>query len=592
MPTTTLATLNLNWNQLKTVSAPAKSANPVLRLEFTSGAIYWLKVAPGGARVAFAEKTMNRAGFKSVGSHLLQPSELGSLASSGRATGAEVASKLAEMQRRLATGQDLILSSHVGGDGTYESKVLGDFFSRPGSDDEKDALFRTLGHQHAQLMQSDKAKRDLARMVAVDLLLGNVDRISKKGGEYGEAHFHMGNFIYDAASTGFLPIDNDMVSPSLHHMPQIRYKDETGKRQARNPTKADLYRTAILGGSLLANDDLWATEDQADMASMLGSNAEQVIFDIISGKWGKLKLLDDADEKVLRTVAASLVSMVREEVRSLVKEVKTGANDDDGLLKTLKACENVEGMNYSVFKVRSRFAHLMTLADQPPSSKDTVEHALSYGMYRDWKEDFLKLVARPVPDYPVPYVQVTKFGKSDKAMRVANTVLGKVHILSLDKNEQQAKAIAKTLKKAVRDKKRRLDYEALKTEYEKSLKGVTDSDNRIIKAKLLVIGVLVNAELAQLRTMLEEMTTAHPHQQVVAKLYAKAFAKQDAKMDAVLSAYETIVASLKRQLVGPDKLLGNDDLALIGVGGTHTSLETLCRDCRTKYGMLKAMATG
>lgn len=583
----TLASLRLSWSNLQSVSAPSASANPVLRLKFNDNSVYWLKVAAGGQRIAFAETVMNRVGFNTVGSELLVPSEIDGLARFGVPLLYQPILK--KMREELAKGKDLIFSRHVGGDGTYESKVY------QGAADIAEPTaqeFKQAGSRHVQIMQGDRAQSDLARMIAVDLLLGNYDRaaISKKldSGTRND-HFHLGNFIYDAASQGFLPIDNDTVAPSLKHMKNVVEKDSTGKKTSRKPTKEDLYRTAILGGALLCEEDVFAKPDQADLGAVLGIEAEQTIYQIMASNWGFKKTFDQQEELDLKAAARNMVPKVRAEMRNLIHELKApGPNGQLGLFKTLKAYENVEGMDYTTFKVKSRFAELMSAANQPPSVDSGVKYAVSYGLYRDWKEEFLRVVNHPVPTYAVPFVRVAKLTSEDKAKRSFNTAATSLGILSGDKSETKAKELAGKIKKNVRAEKS--SYNDLKTLYETRLKNTTDSDNRIVKAKLLMIGVLVKAELHNLLTMLTELTVPQPNQKLVARFYAKAFAKHSIKLAAVVDAYEVVVANLKRQVNSPEqKMLKSADFTIIGVGPSEKTLEKLCNDCRIQLGVLKAL---
>jgi hypothetical protein len=135
----------------------------------------------------------------------------------------------------------------------------------------------------------------------------------------------------------------------------------------------------------------------------------------------------------------------------------------------------------------------------------------------------------------------------------------------------------------------------LKTLYETRFKASQDTDNRIIKAKLLLIAVLVKAELTQLCVSFDQMIAAHTHQKVVANLYAKAIRKHEHKATSIFDAYDRILAELKRQVMPPgmkpeERILKPTDLALIGVGDGQNALEQLCRECRAKFGMLKSGA--
>ena len=261
----------VNWSELTAVSRPGASANPVLKLTF-GATIFWLKAAPGGQRIAFAGTVMQRVGFRRAGAEVLTHDELERLALFPQAQFPAVKEVIDLMRERLRRGEDLVLLEHVGGDGTYEENVYGkDFDFDNATPEARNAAIR----KHIELIQSPRAQEDLARMIAADLLLGNFDRAAisnDSGGDSRDTHFHMGNFIYDAATQGFLPIDNDMVAPSLEHIPRI-YQGTGKERKAVAATKLDLYRTAILGGGLLSDGDVFAKPQQADISALLGPNA-------------------------------------------------------------------------------------------------------------------------------------------------------------------------------------------------------------------------------------------------------------------------------------------------------------------------------
>ncbi|NSX16302.1 hypothetical protein [Cupriavidus taiwanensis] len=552
------------------------TANPVIQMTLNGGGTAWLKAAPGGARIVFAGKVMERVGFENQGVLLVARQDASGVLDALDARFPAARGVLAQMRARVGQGDDLVVLQHVGGNGTYQEHV----------DKERGKKFGKASLD-AKVLGHETVRRDFARMLAADLLLGNFDRISLRPGR-GQTEYmmHTGNFVYDAAAQRFLPIDNDVVSPSLKHLGSA-----PGQLGAR-PTREDLYRTAILGGELLGAGTGWNIAEkqifpapyQPSMSELLGTELEARIAQIllehaVSSGGVSLEEVSGDYADTFRDLATDIAPQVRETMRQLVQELKSPTGTSESLLKTLKACQNVEGMDYSVFKVKSRFAQLMTM-EEPPDTASGLANALAYGAYRDWKEALLALAARPAPDYPMPVVHVTQHDKTTKAKRFANTVLTKVKVVSEDKAEDSARALAKTMKSDLRKGRYdRSQYDTLRTAY-LALRGRGSFDNRVVKATLLSIGVLVKYELTELSELFASIN-ARKRDDVVAGLYAKALAKIGFQIGQRLMAYDTIVVGLKRQ-AQREGGLEDADLKVTGLGHGN-ELETLLQLCKEGY---------
>lgn len=573
---------NFDWADVTALKPRGEqTANPVIQVTLQGGGTAWLKAAPGGARIAFAGKVMERVGFENQGVFLVARQEAATVLDDlGRrfpaANGA-----LGVMRGRVGQGEDLLVLQHVGGNGTYQEHV----------DKVRDIKFGKAALDSV-VLSFGSVRSDFARMLAADLLLGNFDRISMRPGKGGYTEFmmHTGNFVYDAAAHRFLPIDNDVVSPSLKHLGSV-----PGMGPRATPTREDLYRTAILGGELMGEGTGWNIQQQKifpapfqpSMSELLGDELEQRIAEILSEhavSSGGQSREDVAATfgNLFKVLAADIAPMVRETMRQLVQELKSPTGTSESLLKTLKACQTVEGMDYSVFKVKSRFAQLMTMSETRDAAA-SLGHALAYGAYRDWKEALIELAARPAPDYPMPLVQVSQHDKTTKAKRFANTLLTTVGVVDKDKAEEKARALANTMKEDLRKGRYARDqYEALKTEYLK-LRGLGSVDNRAIKATLLSIGVLVKHELTELAELFDSIN-ARKRDDVVAVLYAKALAKTAPQIGQHLQHYEAIINNLRQRALGGSGL-EKDDLKVMGLW-VDGELRDLLRQCQQGHSAL------
>lgn len=593
-----------DWNNLKAVEAPGASANPVLKLTFHNGDIYWLKAAPGGERVIFSDHVMNRMGFDSVKSSLIAVHEFQQFKKiGGRLAIGRAVDVVQEIEKQLQTGISLIMSADVGGHGTYDSILEGNLNQeKKGAD-----YYREAVKKHLKVMSSLQAQQDLSRMIAVDAILGNFDRASiYSNGASG--HFHTGNFIYNAVSNGFLPIDNDMVSPSLLHIRE----DEHSKKK---PTKADLYRAAIYGGVLLGgfeppeyDDDgnvvsekkqVFANANQANMYLLLNESLVVRVLKIIQNPWGGSwdpeKMLSIVDKAKFSQIAQNMAEMVRQAVRDLVDEMKTGTakSGEEGLLKTLKALQSVEGMDYSVLKVRSKFAELMTLADQPPSQDEAEKYALSYGKYRDWKEDLQVILSLPGAVYKFPDAHL--HGMKNKVLGQFNKVIGGQNLNNINTVVESAKKMAKEFSNPLPIVDLSEKYKKLRASYIAHISSGDDSDRNILKAKIILIPVLVRCELLQMRDCFQQLhqeSIAVSSQggsgidQMVARVYARAFYKREATMHKILNFYRLLLEQIKKtiQAVGS---ISAEDMKLIGIGGHHEELLSVYRDCNRIFNCMK-----
>lgn len=523
-----------DWLDIKSAAPPGKSANPVLRLKF-DGLVLWLKVSKGGERVAFAGTVMARAGFGGSGTRILRDAELGLafqvLGKIGE-TNVSVKNVLERMDEELRNGGDAILLEDVVGSGDYRS-----YIEKEGGG----ALSMSTGWAtHAAVVNMESTQRDLARMMAADMILGNYDRMAVNTAD-GTNQFNAANFIYNAATGNFLPIDNDTVAPSLKH---VRTR---GNALA---TQEDLYRVAIHGGILADDDCVFPQAEQGSLDVMLGAEAnvylERCLKNFYRGGYSA------EDEAIFKTAAARIAPMVKEELRQLLRETKTPGGDREGLFRIMKSYRAIEGMNYSVFKVKCKFADLVV--NNNASTENAASQSVDYGLYRDWKDILDEVSTRPLPSYKVPVVRLQSLGFAQKFKRTVNTAAS--HVGVLDKSDLAVKAAADAIKKSVRSG--RDSVEVIRSHYE-AIKDQPDTDNRIIKAKILVIGTLIRQELTEMEGFFQEVIKRQTAG-LAARFYAKAIRKKELRFHALWAAYRKQIQDLERHM----DALSKDEAATIG----------------------------
>lgn len=613
--------INFDWNNLKLVEAPGASANPVLKLTFKNGDIYWLKAAPGGERVVFSDHVMNRMGFNTVKSSLITSDEFQKFQSIGSslAVGAAV-NVLKIMQDQLQPGISLIMSADVGGNGTYDS-FLNE--NSPGIKQEADD-YKEGVKKHLKVMSSPQAQQDLARMIVVDAILGNFDRAAAysdaESGHFKErdvylnkkaGHFHTGNFIYNAVSNGFLPIDNDMISPSLEHIrPYNKFNQTTQKNELIKPVKSDIYRAAIYGGLLLGgiempefdeNDNIivkkqvFAKADQTDISRLLSEKSMDVILEIIQNPWGgnwtSQTMLSVMDKAKLSRIAENMVPMVKQAVRDLIAEMKseTSKNGEEGLFKTMKAFHAVEGMNYSAFKVRSRFAELITTAGSPPDPAYAGAYALSYGKYREWKNSFNDIFQLPGVEYRIP--DNFSSNTSSKLFGKINSMTGGNNFHNMDRIVSNAKKLLQSTSMNFFIDACELDFENLKKDYNTHILNGSDEDRNLLKAKLFVIAVLIRYELSKMKSCMNNLVHEVAQQgfeidRMIARMYVKAFSKREVSVHKMLNVYRLLIDKLDKAIKQTNSI-SREDTNLIGIGGAQQGLLELYRECNHQFHLMK-----
>ncbi|RYH70483.1 MAG: hypothetical protein EON54_01405 [Alcaligenaceae bacterium] len=528
-----------DWLALQSAAPPGRSANPVLKLVF-DGLIVWLKVAKGGARVAFAGTVMQRAGFAGSGTRILPEGErnlafqvLGAAAEASPA----LRSTLTRMDQELGDGGDAILLENVVGDGDYRNYI----------DTQGGGLLdiKAGWATHAAVMDMSRTQRDLARMMAADMILGNYDRVASNT-KNGTHQFNAANFVYNATTGNFLPIDNDTVAPSREHL---------RKQNGQPVTQEQLYRTAISGGILADPDGIFPQAEQGSLDAMLGPEAHDHLETCL--KYFYSSGISSQDEVIFKSAAAKIAPMVKEELSALLLEMKSPTGGREGLFRTMKAYQGVQGMNYSVFKVKCRFADLVV--NNGTSTADAAGTAMQYGLYRDWKALLDEVSSRELPAYQLPLVTLQSLSFSQKVKRTVNTTA--MYTGLLDKSELAVKAAADAAKRSVRG---RDNVATIRASYEQ-LRTVPDTDNRIIKAKVLLTSSLISAELDELEQFFQQVHAAQSSDPIVARLYAKALRKLELRFHRLWAAFGTLIQQLERHSAALSKqdsqLLGSAVLA-------------------------------
>ena len=514
---------NTDWNALTTVTSPGTSANPVLKLN-AGTSILWAKAAQGGKRVAFAGDVMGRLGFNSTGTRVVDGGELATARAAMAAKIADAArSKLQQFEDALGNGCDFILMQNVSGI-EFAKHVNA-------APDTAGAIAEFL-----RILNMPTVQDDVARLIAGDLLLGNFDRIAYNAKE-DSAKFHSLNFIYEAGR--FLPIDNDTVAPSVQHL-----KVGKGVHKGFGATKLDLYRTVIKGAVLNQNTTAaFPAAEQASLDAMLGANAVDATAAALGAMFGNA--LSATDKATLRTYAQNIVPKVRTEMKTLLTECKAPGGGRVGLNALMKAHNNLEGMNYTSFKVKARFAEF--LLNDNMSEAEATKSGMAYGMYRDWKEQFDEYL-NALPNYAIPVVQLKKLGTLDKLKRGANTAAATMSkVLPTDLVDRSLEQVMKDAKGSKKDLRKGVTDEAKLRQMYATWSTQTDADNRIVKVKTLIVANLLRIDLMKLNAFISEIVASSPADGV-ARFFGKAITKRVGGTNALVAAYVAQINALRPAL--------------------------------------------
>jgi hypothetical protein len=198
----------------------------------------------------------------------------------------------------------------------------------------------------------------------------------------------------------------------------------------------------------------------------------------------------------------------------------------------MKAQNNIEGMNYDTFKLKSRFANMMLdTANLDPLEVE--RRSLGYAKYRDWKQGLKRLFA-PVASYPLPGA----YRRGNLLARGVEKLVNKGMAAEVD----QAHKVKKDLRK------RRLDETQLKQEWDQ-LKDKPDSEQAVVKAKLLCIAKLYTFDLDYRTALLPEVVmNAHVGQDWVDTFYRKAIGKRDFEFLEIMRAYKQQLNDVREML--------------------------------------------
>jgi hypothetical protein len=507
---------NTDWNALARIEAPKRSANPVMKLVGNANETLWLKRAPGLARAGFASTVLGRAGFQSSDRTIPANSqEAGVILNKLRplANTPVLQQRLQDFEEPDRAAQDFLLMDSVPGV-DYTDHLP----------QQPDRAFA----EHLRLLNQSSIRSDLARLIAADMLLGNFDRLAynsfDKEGKW-RAKFHGGNFKIEelAAGARFLPIDNDTVSPSVEHL---------NAPEGRAATTEDLYATVIRGGCLNpGTTGAFPAAEQSSMNELLGPNAIDAIY-LIIGKYflADLDRPENAGDKAeVRIFAVMIAAEVKVQMRNMLDELRDNQGRQ-GLNRLMKAYNNMEGMNYDAFKVKSRFADLMVNV-QNMDVGEAQKRAMAYGKYRDWKASMTRLLA-PVPNYTIPSVAGTKLDLKQAAARKLGNVFTAVK--ESPKSGPTEVGLSHDIKKLVRSG--RFTEAELRAEYAK-LVNLPDSDRAAVKAKLLCIAELLQFDIVARSVLLEDVLKSVVPGEWVAKFYCKAIYKRRITLQGIVAEF-------------------------------------------------------
>ena len=540
-----------NWKTLTSVTSPGSSANPVLKL--TAGtSILWAKAAPGGKRVAFAGNVMGRVGFNSTGTRVVEGTELAVARSAMAAKVADTAKgKLQQFEDALDDGCDFILMQNVSGV---------EFAKHMNAIPDNNAAIA----EFLRILGTSTIQDDIARLIAADLLLGNFDRIAYNATQ-DSAKFHSGNFIFEAGR--FLPIDNDTVAPSAQH---IRTPQRpAGTKTSSTPTNEHLYYTVIKGAVLnQQTTGAFPAAEQASMDAMLGANAVDAIAAALAGMFGST--LSTTDKATLRGYAQTIAPKVRTVMQTLIAECKTPGGGRTGLNALMKAHNNLEGMNYTTFKVKARFADLLVNGNK--SESEATGTAIAYGKYRDWKNQFDEYLTA-LPNYDIPVVRLRSLGTLEKFKRGANSAAAAMSkVLPADLVDRSLEQVMRDAKGAKKDLRKNNPDEAKLRQLYTTWHTQSDSDNRILKVKTLIVANLLRIDLLKLNAFIMDILLSAPSDGV-ARFFGKAITKRRAQTKQLVDAYSSQVNALKPSL----DVLSSEEKQLVGT----TALASLVEELKT-----------
>jgi hypothetical protein len=244
-----------------------------------------------------------------------------------------------------------------------------------------------------------------------------------------------------------------------------------------------------------------------------------------------------------------MVPYVREALREILgfrKDTPTTPTQGatQGLNAIMKAYQNIEGMNYDVFKVRCRFAELMTAAEGGVTAKtetDTnVGRAVAYGKYRDWKQQYLHCLEMPTV-YPIPgVVPVPDLSKKEKVGRKLKTFFGVGDPTELAER-LEAHAVKTMVRKGVADE------EELRDEWNK-IKILPNTDRAVVKAKILLIAELLRIDIEARFHLFDEIRRLATAGDWVARFYCRFICKRARQVINVRNAFSGQLRTIKSRL--------------------------------------------
>ena len=533
-----------NWSDIRVV-AIANSYNPVFILgsQGTPAAApdLVLKFAPGVERIRFANTVFDRMNMGAGRTRYI-------------ARGSAEETAIFAALRPACVGKPL--AERV--DTAWNKKELGILLMEfnPAQKFEDVIGTANMAEIFANMMlvlQQPTIRRDMARLIAADMLLGNFDRIAFRHSETGvgyDAKMHGGNFFYTQLGgvAHLLPLDNDTVAPTTQHLSGMA-------------TQEDLYRAVIQGVALQSPVDssgqnIFPESNQASMDWLLGPQAADSIATIIADFFFKAYNVPAArDKATYLPIAQQIVPEVRAALQEILGYRKDHPGPDgaiQGLNTIMQAYRNIEGMNYDVFKVRCRFAELMfAAANGGPvnqgATDESTQRAVAYGKYRDWKKEYLKCFAPPtfyrIPAAPPP----ENLGFKQKAERKGAAVRSffgigtspeMVALAALRSEAHAAKSLARKSSIFEDDLKRAWDR----------IKDLPETDRAIVKAKILVIADLIRFDLENRCETFHEICSLAESHDWVANYYCKFIRKRLIELNWTINVFRGQVAAIQTGL--------------------------------------------
>ncbi len=260
------------------------------------------------------------------------------------------------------------------------------------------SVSKTLGDNIVLFFQNPRFIKDLGRMMAADFILGNFDRVAYIHEEFEREHvheewirkcplqlgakFHGKNFFVDPGTGEIVPIDNEAILVAVEN------------------TKTDLLNRFGWVGTLIKGGP------SAGSGSTFTDSSTPSLDSILSPTMGPVAIRRICERLFFTQIQASGVNLtqfyidvaaaIRKNVRRIIDHLKDRMGAE-GLNSRLKFMQNDpfgyarEGLDYNAFKIKMKYAALVTDPTAPLADDQALRQTEEYGKYRLWKTDLQRI---------------------------------------------------------------------------------------------------------------------------------------------------------------------------------------------------------